>query len=296
MATLNTSNGQLEFKIGNKTEFYQFPKLSNLTWVLNNDGNYYIQLTYEDDYFVKIQLTDITNQPSWTNDLAGAEQAVKDISTWIALAIAPPSGLATEATLLNVLTAVDNMRDYEVRLVVDSTPVTPVTWLEVRYWDAQSGTLGTPQYYLPGSTTPGSPVLPISYINDQTLLSQILAELQSTLDVSATQSGTWNINNITGTISLPTGAATETTLSAVNTKLTPTSRVHNTVSATGAGSVPSGSLRGSVLNVGSSAGTWNGISIPAGVSIPWDAIGPRDTYGAIAYNATGTTFIIEYTT
>lgn len=376
MATLNTSNGQLEFKIGNRTEFYQFQKLSNVTWVLNNDGKYYILLTYEDDYFVKIELTDITNQPAWTNDLAGAEQAVKDISTWIGLAVAPSVGLATEATLLNVLTAVDNMRDYEVRLVVDSD-VTPVTWLEVRYWDAQSGTLGTPQYYLPGSTTAGSPVLPISYINDQTLLSQILAELQSTLDVnitnaavtvngtvavtqstspwvvsgtvnigtmpeveikndsgnpipvngtvtitdgsgpvtvdgtvSATQSGTWNINNITGTVSLPTGAATEVTLALVNsntvlgnltlnaidTKLTPTVRTHNTVSATGSGSVPAGSLRGSVLNVGSAAGTWNGISLPAGVAIPWDAVGPRDTYGAIAYDATGTTFIIEYTT
>lgn len=30
--------------------------------------------------------------------------------------------------------------------------------------------------------------------------------------VAATQSGTWNINNITGTVSLPTGAATEATL------------------------------------------------------------------------------------
>lgn len=47
--------------------------------------------------------------------------------------------------------------------------------------------------------------------------------------VSATQSGTWNITNISGTISLPTGAATEvtlatraseTTLSALNTKVT----------------------------------------------------------------------------
>lgn len=95
-------------------------------------------------------------------------------------------GLATEATLLNVLTAVDNMRDYEVRLVEDSTTPNKVTWLEVRYWDAQSGTLGTPQYYLPGSTTAGSPVLPISYINDRTLLTQILAALQGTLTVAGT--------------------------------------------------------------------------------------------------------------
>ena len=38
--------------------------------------------------------------------------------------------------------------------------------------------------------------------------------------VAATQSGTWNINNITGTVTLPTGAATETTLSSLNGKVT----------------------------------------------------------------------------
>lgn len=85
---------------------------------------------------------------------------------------------ATEATLQGVLTAVDSMRDYEVRLVVDSdTP--PVTWLEVRYWDAQSGALGTPQYYQPGSTVAGTPTGSLSYINPNTLLTQLVAELQA---------------------------------------------------------------------------------------------------------------------
>lgn len=37
--------------------------------------------------------------------------------------------------------------------------------------------------------------------------------------VAATQSGTWNITNISGTISLPTGAATESTLSTLNGKI-----------------------------------------------------------------------------
>lgn len=36
--------------------------------------------------------------------------------------------------------------------------------------------------------------------------------------VAATQSGTWNITNISGTVSLPTGAATESTLSTLNGK------------------------------------------------------------------------------
>lgn len=42
--------------------------------------------------------------------------------------------------------------------------------------------------------------------------------LNSTDSVNAVQLGTWNINNISGTISLPTGASTETTLSALSAK------------------------------------------------------------------------------
>lgn len=46
----------------------------------------------------------------------------------------------------------------------------------------------------------------------------VIASDQSPIDVA--QSGTWNINNISGTISLPTGAATESTLSTLNGKVT----------------------------------------------------------------------------
>jgi hypothetical protein len=90
--------------------------------------------------------------------------------------------------------------------------------------------------------------------------------------------------------------ASEATVTSIDTRLTPAVRTHNTVSSSGAGSVPAGSMSGSVLNAGNAAGTWNGISIPAGVSIPWGPIGNRDTYGAIAYDGSGTTLIIEYTT
>ena len=49
--------------------------------------------------------------------------------------------------------------------------------------------------------------------------------------VAATQSGTWNINNITGTVTLPTGAATETTLSTLNGKVTACNTGAVTISA-----------------------------------------------------------------
>jgi hypothetical protein len=41
--------------------------------------------------------------------------------------------------------------------------------------------------------------------------------------VAATQSGAWNVTNITGTVSLPTGATTETTLVGVSDRIGPTS-------------------------------------------------------------------------
>lgn len=118
-------------------------------------------------------------------------------------------------------------------------------------------TFDPPVYYLAGSNTPGTPVAPITYINPNTYLAQIASYT----------------NN-----------------------LVPQSRTHNVITATGAGSVPANSLRGSVMNVGNAAGVWNGQALPAGVTIPWGEVGMRDTYGTMAYDATGTTFIIEYTT
>lgn len=55
--------------------------------------------------------------------------------------------------------------------------------------------------------------------------------------VASIQSGTWNINNISGTVSLPTGAATESTLSTLNAKsagsLVPTAFDYVNLSYTG---------------------------------------------------------------
>lgn len=47
-----------------------------------------------------------------------------------------------------------------------------------------------------------------------------LTTLTPLTTVAATQSGTWNINNVSGTVSLPTGASTEATLSTLSTNIT----------------------------------------------------------------------------
>lgn len=85
--------------------------------------------------------------------------------------------------------------------------------------------------------------------------------------VAATQSGTWNINNVSGTVSLPTGAATETTLSSINTKTPALGQ------AAMAASVPVviASNQTAVSVSAAQSGTWNITNVSGTVSLPTGA-------------------------
>lgn len=65
--------------------------------------------------------------------------------------------------------------------------------------------------------------------------------------VSATQAGTWNVNNISGTVSLPTGAATAAKQPALGTAGTPSADV---ITVQGAASMTPLSISGSISNTG----------------------------------------------
>lgn len=74
--------------------------------------------------------------------------------------------------------------------------------------------------------------------------------------VSAVQSGTWNITNISGTVSLPTGAATESTLAALNNKFNTNSFSNINTNTTTTVKSGSGVLKRIVVNkVGASSNT-----------------------------------------
>lgn len=92
----------------------------------------------------------------------------------------------------------------------------------------------------------------------------ISAGLANPLPVS--QSGTWNINNISGTISLPTGASTETTLVALSAKL-PSTLGQKAMAASLAVVLASDQ---SAIPV-SQSGTWNITNISGTVSLPTGA-------------------------
>ena len=76
-------------------------------------------------------------------------------------------------SLLNqILTAIQAGTEYEAALVIDANDV---TWLEIRIYNAGTGTFDPPVYYLAGSNTSGIPLAPITYINPNTYLAQIVS-------------------------------------------------------------------------------------------------------------------------
>ena len=169
-----------------------------------------------------------------------------------------------EPLLAQILAAIQQGTDYEAALVVDANDV---TWLEIRIWNGI--TFDAPVYYLAGSNTSGIPLAPITYINPNTYLAQI--------------------------VSNTTGLATETTLGSVDTKLTAVVRTPNikTVSNV-SGLGPVGAYSFSIANVGTADGLVDGQTIPAGITVSFDGGALNNTLNSLNYDATGTTFIITY--
>jgi hypothetical protein len=90
-----------------------------------------------------------------------------------------------------------------------------------------------------------------------------IASDQSALPVS--QSGTWNISNISGTISLPTGAATETTLASINTKTPAQGQAVMSASSPVVVASDQSPIKVTLTDAASSKlGTEDGVAIPAG--------------------------------
>jgi len=171
-----------------------------------------------------------------------------------------------EPLLAQILAAIQQGTDYEAALVVDANDV---TWLEIRIWNGV--TFDPPVYYLAGSNTSGIPLAPITYINPNTYLAQI--------------------------VSNTTGLATETTVGSIDTKLTSVIRTPNFLRPTGAsGTVTAGTFSMSFASVGAGNATVGGMTLKPGETINFDAGALNNTLGAVAYDttATGAELIITY--
>lgn len=207
---------------------------------------------------------------------------------------------ATEATLQLVLAAIQSGSEFEARLVEDAANV---TWLEVRTWNTSTGTWNPVVYYPPNSNTPGSPTLPVTYINNSSVLATIASNTTG-ISLEATQ---LLVKGVLDAIALDTAnldvalstVATQTTLAAVLTELQlkadltetqPVSQASTArtaallvVSGVASTTVPAGARSVTFFNQGPTAATVAGGVLDPGESMTFDAGGQNDTLGAIAY-------------
>jgi hypothetical protein len=185
--------------------------------------------------------------------------------------------------LVQILAAIQQGTDYEAALVVDANDD---TWLEIRVWNGV--TFDPPVYYLAGSNTAGTPVAPITYINPNTYLAQIVSNTtdlatETTLTTVAADLALIYTNLQLNTISVAN----------IDTKLTAATRtpaIRTFVNVPGA--VASGLYSFSIANVGSASGLVDGEVLPAGVTINFDAGALNNTLGGLSFDATGTTYVV----
>lgn len=81
-----------------------------------------------------------------------------------------------ESYLAQILAAIQDGADYEAALVLDAAGI---TWLEIRIYNSSTGTFDPPVYYQAGSNTPGTPTFPITYINPNSYLAQLVSNTTS---------------------------------------------------------------------------------------------------------------------
>ena len=206
-----------------------------------------------------------------------------------------------EPLLVQILAAIQNGSDFEAFLVADDNDV---TWLEVRIWNGT--TFDPPVYFAVGSNTPGTPVAPISYINPNTYLAQIVSNTAgaSTELTLAALLAAFNLEDFATETTLATVVAdlaliytnlqlNTISVANIDTKLTAAARTPGiTTFVNQTGAVASGLYSFSIANVGSAAGLVDGEVLPAGVTINFDAGALNNTLGGLSFDATGTTFVV----
>ena len=169
-------------------------------------------------------------------------------------------------SLLNqILAAIQSGADYEAALVVDDNGV---TWLEVRIYNPDTGTFDPPVYFEAGSNVPGAPDFPITYINPNSYLAQMLNVLN-------------NIDDTTGKI-----------LNRVDSKSITPHFFRTSIAFTISDTVYSISFS----NVGLGDATVLGSILKPGETINFDAGAVNNVYDAntFSFDATGTDLIVVY--
>jgi hypothetical protein len=246
----------------------------------------------------------------------------------IAAGVAPPGGLATEATLVQVLSAIQNGKEFEQLLVIDlggvGCPAACPTYIQIRIWNTTTHTFDPPIYYNAAGAVV-VPIGPLQIVNPQYVLDNMLVQLtaiNTDLDVALSTRASEatllavgtvlsniltalaNVANLDVALSTRNAEATQllvrAAVEAINTKLTTVARVPSAVNVTaGVGGTTTAGVRSVSLWFRGANGSVGGVPVPNNAIMTFNAGAEEDTLNGIAYvrPTTGEArIIITYTT
>jgi hypothetical protein len=86
MIQVTNTNSQLKITSSTLIEYYQYDTFKGISWALDSKG-YYVVINFianDKNNSLRLYMSDIDNQVSWTDTVTGVSQAVNDISGWMA--------------------------------------------------------------------------------------------------------------------------------------------------------------------------------------------------------------------
>jgi len=86
--TVNNTDNQLNIIINGVLDVYSFTSIKSLSRGLDTNGNYYVIINFKSNDKnnpLRIPLLEVTSPAGWTNDVAGADQAIADIRLWMSI-------------------------------------------------------------------------------------------------------------------------------------------------------------------------------------------------------------------
>lgn len=95
MIQITNTNNQLRIVDSGRIEFYKFEEITNVSWNRSAENKHYVLITFDSEYLLRIELSRVDNQVTWTDTLAGAQAAVSQISIWMNTAIANIAAILT---------------------------------------------------------------------------------------------------------------------------------------------------------------------------------------------------------
>lgn len=270
---ITNTNDQFRVANGSDIEFYSFAQIKAVSWRKDSVTSNYILLIYftanDLDNPAEFDLTKITNQAGWTNNAAGIQQAVADVSGWM-------STSGGSGTLTSILASLQAGREFESRLVKDNAGV---LWNEIRFMDTDTGVFTV--QHLDASGTAGSPSLPVTFVDSTATLASILTK-NTEIETTANAIETLNTSILADT------AAIDTATAAINTNTATLGVTANTafmVRGTGSVTVTDSVKSISAYNAGGGTGTVKcgtaaAANLLAGETVNFDAGGNGNKFPA----------------